>query len=142
LGVAFWEQGGLSGDRAPERKCALEGNAEEVVYGNALAVSVKARVRFKVELRPEVSYFVRRQCNGEERREFYEQIERLQVDPIEISEAFADPDLSQYVLRYFRFRHYVAVFDLDAYKSRIIVRTCRRRSERQSNRIEKPDGRQ
>ncbi len=83
-------------------------------------------MRFKVELHAEVVWFIRHCCNKEEVDAFYEQLERLRAQPIENSEPMADPDLSRYMLRFFRFRRNLALFEYDPGKDRIRVLECRR----------------
>lgn len=72
-------------------------------------------MRFKVELHPDAVYFLRRLSDEADRREFYRQLELLRENPIEHSEAFLDPDLSRYMLRFFRFNRNLAVFELDGF---------------------------
>lgn len=80
----------------------------------------------KVELHRDVVWFVRRRCNDDEVKAFYEQLERVRTDPIENSEATVDPDLSRYMLRFFRFKENIAVFEFDPGRDRVVIRQCRR----------------
>lgn len=86
-------------------------------------------MRIKVELHPDVAWFIRRHCADEERRAFFEQLDNVRASPldtIEHSEAIIEPELSRYVLRRFEFRGNVAVFEFNAAKDRIRVLECRR----------------
>ncbi|MDO8632284.1 MAG: hypothetical protein Q7R41_17515, partial [Phycisphaerales bacterium] len=82
--------------------------------------------RFKVELRKEVIRYVKRECNSTERAAFYCELERVIEDPISYSEAIFDPEVSRYLLRFFRFAGSLAIFEFDPTKQRIIVRVCRK----------------
>ncbi len=83
-------------------------------------------MRIKVELHAEVVWFIRHRCNDSEVDAFYEQLEKLRSEPIENSEPMADPDLSAYMLRFFRFRLNLALFEYDPARNRIRVLECRR----------------
>lgn len=83
-------------------------------------------MRIKVELHRDVVWFIRHRCNDDEVKAFYEQLERLRSDPIESSEAIADPKLSRYMLRLFRFKGNLAIFEFDPGRDRVIIRQCRR----------------
>ena len=83
-------------------------------------------MRIKVELHREVVWFIRHACSDEEVDAFYEELEKLRSDPIENSEATADPDLSRYMLRFFRFKQNIAIFQLDPAGERIVIRQCKR----------------
>ena len=83
-------------------------------------------MRIKVELHPEVVWFIRHCCNDDEVDAFYEQLERVRSEPIENSEPMAEPSLSPYMLRFFRFRRNLALFEYDPAKRRIRVLECRR----------------
>jgi len=96
-------------------------------------------MRIKVELHPEVVWFIRHRCNEGEVSGFYERLERLREEPIENSEAVTDPRLSRYMLRFFRFRQNLAIFELNPAKNRIRVLECRRTPPRRA-RSQKPNG--
>jgi hypothetical protein len=83
-------------------------------------------MRFKVELHKDVVRFLKRECPVEAVAEFQRALERLRSDPIGLSEAVSDPKVSRYILRYFRFANYIALFEFDPHKDRIIVRICRK----------------
>lgn len=87
-------------------------------------------MRFRVELRKEVVFFVRHVCSASERRAFSEAFEKVREAPIESSEAIVDPRYSRYVLRYFRFAGCIALFELRPLKNLLIVRSCRRLLQR------------
>jgi hypothetical protein len=83
-------------------------------------------MRSKVELHRDVVWFIRHQCNADEADAFYRELDRLRSDPIECSEALADPKLSRYMLRFFRFGQNLAIFEYNAAKDRARVLECRR----------------
>lgn len=83
-------------------------------------------MRFKVELHREVRWFLRRECDSQERAAFFDQLERLRDDPVGLSGAIFDPAVSPYMLRYFRFGRYLAVFEIDVAKDQLVIRVCRR----------------
>lgn len=83
-------------------------------------------MRIKVELHRDVVWFVKHECSSEERAAFYECLDRVRGDPIGHSEAIADPRLSRYMLRFFRFERCVAIFETNRARDRIRVRECRR----------------
>ena len=82
-------------------------------------------MRFKVELERDVVWFIRKVCGPAARKAFYEQLERVRAEPIANSEAYADPEKSRYMLRVFRFAHYVAIFGYDPARNLIQVAECR-----------------
>jgi len=84
-------------------------------------------MRIKVELRKEVIRYVKRECNSTERAAFYREFEKVIEDPISCSEAIFNPEVSRYLLRFFRFAGSLAIFEFDPAKQRIIVRVCRKR---------------
>lgn len=57
---------------------------------------------------------------------FYEEVTKVRTKPIAHSEAVADPALSRYMLRFFRFANCLAIFQYRPAEDRIIVRQCRR----------------
>lgn len=79
-----------------------------------------------MELHPDVVWFIKHRCNRDEVDAFYRQLEALRREPIRNSEAIAEPRLSRYMLRFFRFTTSLAVFHYDAAKDRIRVLECRR----------------
>jgi hypothetical protein len=83
-------------------------------------------MHFKVELHRDVVWHIRHRCDRDEVDAFYEGLERLRSDPIENSEAIADPELSRYMLRFFRFKGNLAIFELDPGRNRVVIRQCRR----------------
>jgi len=88
--------------------------------------SWELRMRYKVELHPDVVWFVRKRCTPEEQAAFYSQLEAIRLEPIKNSEATSDPSLSRYMLRFFRFGTNIAIFQFDPGRDRIRVRECRR----------------
>lgn len=92
-------------------------------------------MRIKVELHPDVVWFVRHRCTKREVEEFYERLEALRAEPIRHSEMAVDLRLKRYALRLFRFGVNVAVFEYNAAKNRIRVLECRT-----ANPIRKRDG--
>jgi len=97
-------------------------------------------MRIKVELRREVVRYVRHQCSLGERTEFFEQLERIKLDPITNSEATVDLELSRYILRFFRFGQKIAVFQFDPANDRVVIRLCRttKRIERRRRATDEP----
>ena len=83
-------------------------------------------MRIKVELRPGVRRFLRK-ATPAIRETFYEQLRWVCENPIERSVAYHDPTLSKYILRYFRFADYVALFGYLAARDEIKVLECRSR---------------
>ena len=79
-----------------------------------------------VDLHQDVVWYLRDRCNDDEVKAFYEQLDRVRTDPIENSEATAVPDLSRYMLRFFRFKENIAVFEFDPGRDRVVIRQCRR----------------
>ena len=84
------------------------------------------RMRIKVELHRDVVWFVRHRCNDDEVDAFYEKLEKLRAEPIENSEAVSDRRLSRYMLRFFRFKQNIAIFEYNPARNRIRIRKCRR----------------
>lgn len=82
-------------------------------------------MRYKVELRYVVCSFLKRECSPEDRAAFYDALERTRDAPIENSEAITDPELSRFVLRFFRFGTYIAIFEFHPAEGRMVVRKCR-----------------
>jgi hypothetical protein len=85
-----------------------------------------ASMLIKVDLHPNVVWFVRHQCNNEEQSAFFRELEETRKQPIARSEVTSDPKLGQYMLRFFRFAHCLAVFEYDVAKEKIKVLECRR----------------
>lgn len=83
-------------------------------------------MRLKVELHREAVWFIRHRCSDAEVDAFYGHLEKIRTKPIANSEAVADPGLSRYMLRFFRFAHCIAIFQYRPAEDRIIVRQCRR----------------
>ncbi len=81
-------------------------------------------MRIQVELHKDVVRYIRHQCNREEAQSFYEQLERVRAEPISNSEAVAKPELSRYMLRFFRFRKNMAIFEYDVGRDQIRVLEC------------------
>jgi len=80
----------------------------------------------KVELHPDVDWFVRRRCTRVEQEEFYKALDLIRSAPIGHSEPVYDPELSRYMLRFFRFRNCLAVFEYDAGRNLVRIIQCRR----------------
>ena len=59
-------------------------------------------------------------------RRFGGRLDEARDDPIERSEPVSEPDVSRYMLRFFRFAGYLALFQIDPTKDRIVVRLCRK----------------
>lgn len=100
-------------------------------------------MRVKVELDKEVLWFVRWKCSRSERRAFYAALDAVTADPvsmIERSEAVHDPLISRYMLRYFRFAGYIAIFKTSRARDRICVTECRK-PERDRKTEHRPNGR-
>jgi hypothetical protein len=83
-------------------------------------------VRYKVDLSPDVVWFVRHQCNCEEQDAFFRALEIVRTQPVAWSEAASDAEVSPYMLRFFRFAANIALFEFDPGRSRIRVLECRR----------------
>ena len=82
----------------------------------------------KVELHRDVAAFVRYWCSREEQDEFRGRLLAIGDKPISNSAPYADPDLSRYMLRCFRFGRgieKIAIFAYEATESRIRVLECR-----------------
>ncbi len=82
-------------------------------------------MRIKVELHRDVVWYIRHRCNRDEARSFYQQLDKVRREPITNSEAIADPKVSRYMLRFFRFRQNIAVFEYDIGRDHIRVLECR-----------------
>ncbi len=80
----------------------------------------------EVELHRDVVWFVQKCCTPRERDEFYKQLRALEAEPIKNSESCIAPEIRPYALRFFRFGTNKAIFELDAFKSRIRVLECRK----------------
>ena len=89
-------------------------------------------MRIKVELHPEVVWYLENRCNAEEVDEFYRQLARVRAAPITNSEAIAKPRLSRYILRFFRFGSNIAVFGFSRSRDTIKVCECYKRLPRRS----------
>ena len=83
-------------------------------------------MRATVELHPDVVWFLKKRCTDAERSAFYNRLEEVRRLPIENSEPIRDVRLSRYMLRFFRFAGFMAVFKLDHAKNRIRVYECRK----------------
>ena len=83
-------------------------------------------MRATVELHPDFVWFLKKRCTDAERKAFYNRLEEVRRLPIENSEAIRDVKLSRYMLRFFRFAGFMAVFKLDLAKNRIRVYECRK----------------
>ena len=86
-------------------------------------------MRIKVDLHRNVSRFLRHECTNEEVHAFREQLDKVRSDPvslIENSEAIHDPEASRYILRLFRFKNCIAIFETNRARDLICVRQCRR----------------
>jgi len=86
-------------------------------------------MRFRVELHRDVERFLKerqRKRDYETVSAFYERLDEVREDPVGCSEAVSDPDLSRYMLRYFRFAGYIALFQIDLAKDRVVIRSCRK----------------
>ena len=81
-------------------------------------------MRFKVELHPDVRYFLRR-TSRQTRMAFEEALRLVCDDPIENSVAYHDPKQSKYMLRYFCFDSHLAIFGLIVSRDEIRVIECR-----------------
>ena len=80
----------------------------------------------RVELDSGASRFLRKCCTPEEQDEFYDRLRAVESEPIKNSEVCREPDLSPYILRFFRFGMNKAIFELDAFRNKIRVMECRR----------------
>ncbi len=87
-------------------------------------------MRIKVELHPEVVWYLKSRCNAEEVDEFYRQLARVRAAPISNSEAIAKPRRSRYILRFFRFGSNIAVFRFSRSRDTIKVCECCKRLPR------------
>jgi hypothetical protein len=81
-------------------------------------------MRIKVELHSDAVWYVRHRCNREEAAAFYDGLERIRVEPITHSEPTVRPERSRYMLRFFRFRGKIAVFEYDIGRNLIRVLEC------------------
>ncbi len=88
-------------------------------------------MRIKVELHTDAVWYIRHRCNREEAGSFYEGLEKVRLDPIANSQVIADPKVSRYMLRFFRFRGNIAVFEYDIARDHIRVLECRKPLPRQ-----------
>ena len=89
-------------------------------------------MRIKVELHPEVVWYLKSRCNAEEVDGFYRQLARVRAAPISNSEAIAKPRRSRYILRFFRFGSNIAVFGFSRSRDTIKVCECCKRLPRRS----------
>jgi hypothetical protein len=80
----------------------------------------------KVDLHPDVVWFVQQRCTGAEQQAFYAALQATRTEPVGSSEAILDPGLSRYMLRFFRFANCLAVFHYDPARGSIKVLECRR----------------
>ena len=92
-------------------------------------------MRIKVELHREVTRFLRHEATDQEREAFSAQLARIRASSvalIENSEPTRDPNVSRYVLRFFRFSNVIAVFETNRDRNLIRVRRCQRVPRRQA----------
>jgi hypothetical protein len=80
----------------------------------------------EVEYSRDVFRFLEKHCTPEERAEFYVRVDAVKAEPIKNSDPCIEPELSRYMLRFFRFGLNKAIFKLDAFRNRIRVVECRR----------------
>lgn len=100
-------------------------------------------MRIKVELHRDARWALKRECTEEERKAFYEQLEKLRSSPvalIENSEPIHDPEASRYMLRFFRFEDWIAIFQTSRLRDRILVRQCQRVPPKRARRQGASDG--
>lgn len=83
-------------------------------------------MNIKVELHRDVVWFLRNKCNDMEVDAFYKQLEKIQSDFIKHSEAISDPKISRYMLRFFRFKNCIAIFESNRALDKLRIRLCRR----------------
>ena len=91
-------------------------------------------MRFRVELQLSVRWFLKRECSADDRLAFDRMLEKLCDDPIGNSEPYRDPELSRYMLRFFRFGDCLGVFGFLPAKDLILVVECRRLSKKNRGR--------
>ncbi|MCK4341498.1 MAG: hypothetical protein KAY37_07240 [Phycisphaerae bacterium] len=85
-------------------------------------------MRIEVELRDNVWTDLRNRFTTTDRESFVTKLELIRREPIKHSEAARDPDLSEYMLRFFRFGtndRWIAMFEYDIARNRIKVLECR-----------------
>lgn len=80
----------------------------------------------RVDLHPDVVWFVRNRCNGLEQAAFAQATARVRAEPLRFSESLADPAISRFMLRFYRFGNCLAVFEYDPARNRMRVLQCRR----------------
>lgn len=80
----------------------------------------------KVDLHPDVVWFIRHNCSEEEQLAFARAVSALRTEPISRSESLADPQLSPFMLRFFRFAKCLAIFEYDLGRNKLKVLQCRR----------------
>lgn len=76
----------------------------------------------------EVALYLENLCSDAEIDDFSRQLERVRRSPLESSEALADPSISRYMLRRFRFGGplgKVAIFEFDPGRFQVRVLKCR-----------------
>ena len=83
-------------------------------------------MRATVELHPDVVWILKKRCTDAERKAFYHRPEEVRRQAIENSEPIRDVKLNRYMLRFFRFAGFMAVFKLDHARNRICVYECRK----------------
>ncbi len=83
-------------------------------------------MRATVELHTDVVWLLKKRCTDAERKAFHNRLEEVRREPIEKSEPIRDVKLSRYMLRFFRFAGFMAVFRFDSVKNRIRVYECRK----------------
>jgi hypothetical protein len=83
-------------------------------------------MRIKVELHEDVVWFVKRRCTPDEAAAFYARLEDIRREPISNSESIADPTVSEFMLRFFRFGRNIAIFEYDIWNAQIRVLECQK----------------
>ena len=83
-------------------------------------------MRIKVELHPDVVWFIRHRCTADEADAFYERLEAIRTAPIGKSDHITVAGLRAHELRFFRFGTIIAVFEYDPARNRIRVLQCRK----------------
>lgn len=81
---------------------------------------------FRVELHPDVSYFLDGLCSAQERTAFRDMCRRIADDPIRHSEPTTEPKLSRYMVRFAQFGSNIAIFGFDRARKKVRIRQCRR----------------
>lgn len=99
-------------------------------------------MRFEVELHPDLARILKSyRWPPEEVEAFFARLNEVCDDPIGQSEHVSEPDISRYILRFFRFgvrAEKIAIFGLDSLKAKIRVIKCRPLRGKQGGRGGKP----